>query len=98
MKFEYENVWGKERKWLKGPENLFNVGKVQDIEVRNRERLCSVLGGNFKGPDILCKIEDREIFETEGCWNRESPLYNTIKDNIGALMQISKFVDLFTCT
>ena len=67
-------------------------------EVRNRERLCSVLGRNFTGPDILFKIEDREIFETEGCWDRESPLYNTIKDNIGALMQISKFVDLFTCT
>ena len=32
-------------------------GKVRDREVQNRERLCSFLGGNFKGPNILLEIE-----------------------------------------
>ena len=32
-------------------------GKVRDREVQNRERLCSFLGGNFKGPNILFEIE-----------------------------------------
>ena len=27
MKFDYVNVQDRERKWFKGPENLFNVGK-----------------------------------------------------------------------
>ena len=27
MKFEYLNVRDRERKWFKGPENLFDVGK-----------------------------------------------------------------------
>ena len=51
MKFKYVDVGDRERKCFKGPENL--LGKVRDREVRNRERLCSVLGGNFKGPNIL---------------------------------------------
>ena len=55
MKFKYVNVGDRERKCFKGPENL--LGKVRDREVRNRERLCSVLGGNFKGPNILFDID-----------------------------------------
>ena len=46
MKFEYVN----RKIWL-------ILGKVRDREVRNRERLYSVLGGNFKGPNILFEIE-----------------------------------------
>ena len=56
MKFEYANVRDRERKWFKGPENLFDKGK-RDREVRHRERLCSVLGGNFKEPNILFETE-----------------------------------------
>ena len=36
------------------------LGKVRDREVRNRERLCSVLEGNFKGPNILFEIESSQ--------------------------------------
>ena len=27
MKFEYVNIGDRERKWFKGPENLFDIGK-----------------------------------------------------------------------
>ena len=56
MKLEYVNVRDRKKKWFKGPKNLFNIGK-SSRKVRNRERLCSVLGGNFKEPNILFEIE-----------------------------------------
>ena len=43
-------------------------GKVRDREVRNSERLCSLLLGNFKGPNILFEIERysrQRVSETE---------------------------------
>ena len=48
------------------------LGKVRDREVRNKERLCSVLGGEFQ--EIEHFIRDIEIFEIEGSRDRESPL------------------------
>ena len=56
MKLEYVNVRDRKKKWFKGPKNLFNIGK-SSRKVRNRERLCSVLEGNFKEPNILFEIE-----------------------------------------
>ena len=57
MKFEHVNVPDRERKWFKGPENLFDIGKSSGYRSSNIERLCSILGGNFKGPNILFETE-----------------------------------------
>ena len=53
MKFQYVNGRDEERENGSKDWKICSIkGKVRDREVRNRDRLCSVLRGNFKGTNI----------------------------------------------
>ena len=57
MKFEYVNVPDRERKWFKGPENLFDIGKSSGYRSSKYRKAMQCSWGNFKGPNILFEIE-----------------------------------------
>ena len=42
---------------IQGTGKFVRYSEKLDREVRNREKLCSALGGKFKGPNILFEID-----------------------------------------
>ena len=67
------NVRDRERKWFKGPVNLFDIGRekfeIEKFEIEKGYAVC--LGEISKGTEHF--VRDREIFEKEGSRDRESP-------------------------
>ena len=54
MKFEHVNVRDRERKWFKGLENLFDIGKVRDIINKKIEKGYAVFLGEISSDRIFC--------------------------------------------
>ena len=73
MKFENVNVGDIERKWFKGPENLFDIGKSSRQRSSKQRKAIQCSLGKFQGTEHF--VWDREIFEIEGSRDRQSPLY-----------------------
>ena len=59
-----------ERKWFKGPENLFDIGKSSRKRRSKQGKAMQCSWGKFQGTEHF--VRDREILETEGSRDRES--------------------------